>query len=64
MRSLGSYAAYYARWSKVWESQALLRASPVAGDADLGARFIEAIDAAALAGRGHGPRPTSARSAG
>lgn len=43
-RSLGSYAAYYARWSKVWESQALLRAAPVAGDADLGARFIEAIN--------------------
>jgi [glutamine synthetase] adenylyltransferase / [glutamine synthetase]-adenylyl-L-tyrosine phosphorylase len=42
-RSLGSYAAYYARWSKVWESQALLRAAPVAGDADLGARFIETI---------------------
>ncbi|HEY0870490.1 MAG TPA: bifunctional [glutamine synthetase] adenylyltransferase/[glutamine synthetase]-adenylyl-L-tyrosine phosphorylase [Acidothermaceae bacterium] len=43
-RSLGSYVAYYARWSKVWESQALLRAAPVAGDADLGARFIAAID--------------------
>ena len=42
-RSLGSYVAYYARWSKVWESQALLRATPVAGDADLGARFIDAI---------------------
>jgi [glutamine synthetase] adenylyltransferase / [glutamine synthetase]-adenylyl-L-tyrosine phosphorylase len=42
-RSLGSYAAYYARWSKVWESQALLRAAPVAGDADLGDRFVEAI---------------------
>jgi glutamate-ammonia-ligase adenylyltransferase len=43
-RSLGSYAAYYARWSKVWESQALLRAAPVAGDADLGARFVAAIE--------------------
>ena len=43
-RSLGSYVAYYARWSKVWESQALLRAAPVAGDADLGARFIAAIE--------------------
>jgi [glutamine synthetase] adenylyltransferase / [glutamine synthetase]-adenylyl-L-tyrosine phosphorylase len=42
-RSLGSYVAYYARWSKVWESQALLRATPVAGYADLGARFIAAI---------------------
>ena len=26
-----SYAAYYRRWSLVWESQALLRAEPVAG---------------------------------
>jgi glutamate-ammonia-ligase adenylyltransferase len=42
-RSLGSYVAYYARWSKVWESQALVRAAPVAGDVDLGARFIDAI---------------------
>ncbi|MDQ1485728.1 MAG: [glutamine synthetase] adenylyltransferase / [glutamine synthetase]-adenylyl-L-tyrosine, partial [Actinomycetota bacterium] len=42
-RSLASYGAYYSRWSKVWESQALLRATPVAGDPDLGARFIEAI---------------------
>jgi glutamate-ammonia-ligase adenylyltransferase len=42
-RSLGSYVAYYARWSKVWESQALLRAAPIAGDADLGTRFMAAI---------------------
>lgn len=43
-RSLTSYAAYYARWSVVWESQALLRAEFVAGDAGLGERFIELID--------------------
>ncbi|MFF7631899.1 bifunctional [glutamine synthetase] adenylyltransferase/[glutamine synthetase]-adenylyl-L-tyrosine phosphorylase [Kitasatospora sp. NPDC008050] len=43
-RTLGSYAAYYARWSHVWESQALLRAEPVAGDAELGERFRELID--------------------
>ncbi|MEO7269359.1 MAG: bifunctional [glutamine synthetase] adenylyltransferase/[glutamine synthetase]-adenylyl-L-tyrosine phosphorylase [Knoellia sp.] len=43
-RSLDSYRAYYERWSLVWESQALLRAAPVAGDADLGAAFIELID--------------------
>jgi glutamate-ammonia-ligase adenylyltransferase len=42
-RSLGSHAAYYARWSKVWESQALLRARPLAGDADIGRRFGELI---------------------
>ncbi|MFC7488238.1 bifunctional [glutamine synthetase] adenylyltransferase/[glutamine synthetase]-adenylyl-L-tyrosine phosphorylase [Knoellia sp. CPCC 206453] len=43
-RSLDSYRAYYERWSLVWESQALLRAAPVAGDMDLGAAFIELID--------------------
>lgn len=44
VRSLASYAAYYRRWSLVWESQALLRAEAVAGDADLGRRFIELVD--------------------
>ncbi|UNO42448.1 bifunctional [glutamine synthetase] adenylyltransferase/[glutamine synthetase]-adenylyl-L-tyrosine phosphorylase [Streptomyces sp. MST-110588] len=44
VRSLASYAAYYRRWSLVWESQALLRAEPVAGDAELGRRFVELID--------------------
>ncbi|MEU1302696.1 bifunctional [glutamine synthetase] adenylyltransferase/[glutamine synthetase]-adenylyl-L-tyrosine phosphorylase [Streptomyces shenzhenensis] len=44
VRTLKSYEAYYRRWSLVWESQALLRAEPVAGDADLGRRFIELID--------------------
>ena len=44
VRTLGSYAAYYARWSLIWESQALLRARPVAGDAALAASFLELID--------------------
>ena len=44
VRTLASYAAYYRRWSNGWEAQALLRAAPVAGDAELGARFIAAID--------------------
>ena len=43
VRSLESYAAYYARWSAGWESQALLRAEFVAGDADLGSRFEQVI---------------------
>jgi len=43
-RSLASYAAYYARWSATWESQALLRASPIAGDEQLAARFLSTID--------------------
>ncbi|MFI6403067.1 bifunctional [glutamine synthetase] adenylyltransferase/[glutamine synthetase]-adenylyl-L-tyrosine phosphorylase [Streptomyces sp. NPDC050548] len=44
VRSLNSYEAYYRRWSLVWESQALLRAEPVAGDEELGRQFIELID--------------------
>ncbi|MFE3020882.1 bifunctional [glutamine synthetase] adenylyltransferase/[glutamine synthetase]-adenylyl-L-tyrosine phosphorylase [Streptomyces sp. NPDC059256] len=44
VRTLASYEAYYRRWSLVWESQALLRAEPMAGDPDLGARFIDLID--------------------
>ncbi|MCE7081580.1 bifunctional [glutamine synthetase] adenylyltransferase/[glutamine synthetase]-adenylyl-L-tyrosine phosphorylase [Streptomyces sp. ST2-7A] len=44
VRSLASYAAYYRRWSVAWESQALLRAAPMAGDLDLGRRFVELID--------------------
>ncbi|MFI8866233.1 bifunctional [glutamine synthetase] adenylyltransferase/[glutamine synthetase]-adenylyl-L-tyrosine phosphorylase [Streptomyces sp. NPDC053707] len=43
-RTLRSYEAYYRRWSLIWESQALLRADPVAGDAELGRAFVELID--------------------
>jgi glutamate-ammonia-ligase adenylyltransferase len=44
VRTLESYAAYYGRWSQVWESQALLRARPVAGDPQLREAFTELID--------------------
>ncbi|QDY76467.1 bifunctional [glutamine synthetase] adenylyltransferase/[glutamine synthetase]-adenylyl-L-tyrosine phosphorylase [Streptomyces qinzhouensis] len=44
VRTLASYEAYYRRWSLVWEAQALLRAEPMAGDPDLGARFMELVD--------------------
>ncbi len=44
VRTVESYAAYYAKWSHVWEFQALLRADPVAGDEDLRHRFTELID--------------------
>ncbi|MFF5788196.1 bifunctional [glutamine synthetase] adenylyltransferase/[glutamine synthetase]-adenylyl-L-tyrosine phosphorylase [Streptomyces sp. NPDC012693] len=44
VRTLKSYAAYYHRWSLVWESQALLRAEPMAGDLELAGRFIELVD--------------------
>ena len=44
VRSLASYAAYYERWSLVWESQALLRADPIAGDEELGRRFLALVE--------------------
>ena len=44
VRSLSAYRAYYARWSRVWEAQALLRARFVAGDAGLGTEFIAMAD--------------------
>ncbi|MEW2316923.1 bifunctional [glutamine synthetase] adenylyltransferase/[glutamine synthetase]-adenylyl-L-tyrosine phosphorylase [Streptomyces bauhiniae] len=52
VRTLKSYEAYYRRWSLGWESQALLRAEPVAGDADLGRRFMALIDPLRYPARG------------
>ncbi len=43
-RSLNSFEAYYQNWSSGWETQALLRAKPVAGDALLSQEFISLID--------------------
>ncbi|MGG5260968.1 bifunctional [glutamine synthetase] adenylyltransferase/[glutamine synthetase]-adenylyl-L-tyrosine phosphorylase [Phycicoccus avicenniae] len=43
VRSFASYREYYARWSLVWEAQALLRATPVAGDPGLAERFRELV---------------------
>ncbi|WGL54208.1 bifunctional [glutamine synthetase] adenylyltransferase/[glutamine synthetase]-adenylyl-L-tyrosine phosphorylase [Nocardioides sp. BP30] len=44
VRTLDSYAAYYAKWSMVWEAQALLRADAVVGDAGLRDAFTAMID--------------------
>jgi len=44
VRSLSAYQHYYARWAKVWESQALLRARFICGDAALGERFLAMAD--------------------
>jgi len=43
-RSLAGYKAYYEKWAQPWEFQALLKARPVAGDADLGERFMAMIE--------------------
>jgi glutamate-ammonia-ligase adenylyltransferase len=44
VRSLDSYTAYYRKWSRVWEAQALLRATANIGDLDLCRRFTDLID--------------------
>lgn len=45
VRTLTSYAAYYRQWAQPWEIQALLRAHRVAGDLELGDRFLVMADA-------------------
>jgi glutamate-ammonia-ligase adenylyltransferase len=44
VRTLASYDAYYAKWSKVWEAQALLRADAVVGDPGVREAFTALID--------------------
>lgn len=44
VRTLDAYAAYYAKWSHVWEAQALLRADAVVGDVGVRERFTALID--------------------
>ena len=43
VRTLASMGAYYAKWAKNWEFQALLKARPMAGDRALGQAFVEAV---------------------
>jgi glutamate-ammonia-ligase adenylyltransferase len=45
-RTLEGYAAYLDRWAQTWERQAFTRARPVAGDDDLGRRFLDLLDGA------------------
>lgn len=44
VRTLESYTNYYQRWGETWETVALLRATWIAGDADLGKRFLHMVD--------------------
>jgi len=44
VRTIDSFAAYYAKWSRVWEFQALLRADAVVGDRDLRDRFTALVN--------------------
>ena len=43
VRTLASHRAYYERWAKTWEFQALLKARPVAGDMALGQAYSDAL---------------------
>ncbi|TQL67938.1 glutamate-ammonia-ligase adenylyltransferase [Nocardioides albertanoniae] len=44
VRTLPAYASYYAKWSGIWEAQALLRADAVVGDPQVREEFIKMID--------------------
>jgi glutamate-ammonia-ligase adenylyltransferase len=52
VRTLDSYAGYYAKWSAVWEAQALLRAEASIGDPGLCERFTALIDPLRFPARG------------
>ncbi len=43
VRTLASHLAYYRRWARTWEFQALLKARPVAGDVPLGEAYVDAV---------------------
>ncbi len=43
VRTLESHLAYYDRWAKSWEFQALLKARPLAGDQELGERYVAGV---------------------
>jgi glutamate-ammonia-ligase adenylyltransferase len=43
VRTVASHLAYYERWAKTWEFQALLKATPIAGDAQLGQDYLAAV---------------------
>ena len=45
VRSIESHVTYYQRWAENWEFQALLKARPVAGDSDLGERYLNEVKA-------------------
>lgn len=43
VRTLESHKSYYERWASTWEFQALLKARPVAGDMEIGARYVDVV---------------------
>jgi glutamate-ammonia-ligase adenylyltransferase len=43
VRTLDSHLAYYERWAKSWEFQALLKARPLAGDREVGDAYVAGV---------------------
>ena len=43
VRRVESHRAYYERWAESWEFQALLKASTVAGDLEVGQAYLDAV---------------------
>jgi glutamate-ammonia-ligase adenylyltransferase len=43
VRTLASHGAYYRRWAKGWEFQAMLKARPMAGDLGLAQEFVDMV---------------------
>lgn len=52
-RTVAAYEEYYTRWASTWEKQALLRARPAAGCAELAQELLEIINSVR-----HSPSPT------
>ncbi len=42
--TVGAAEAYYRNWAEAWELQAMMKARPVAGDLDLGRRFVNTVE--------------------
>lgn len=43
VRTLASHQAYYEKWAKNWEFQAMLKARPMAGDTALASDFVDMV---------------------
>ena len=43
VRTLASHRAYYEKWAKNWEFQAMLKARPMAGDLALAGEFVDMV---------------------
>ena len=43
VRTLASHRAYYEKWAKNWEFQAMLKARPMAGDLELAREFVDMV---------------------